>query len=314
MYINLISHYLPETVISNDYFKNVNGLSDEWIVSRTGIKERRKASSHENTNTMAIDAVERSIKNLSYSISDIDSIIGATYTPFDTVVGLAHSIQSHYKINKAKAINITSACSSFVNAVEIVEGYFASNKAEKALVIASEHNTAYSNENDKQSGHLWGDGAAAIFISKKRLSENDLKILDVNTEGLGNIGHPDESVYLHPLNGGLRMPNGKEVFINANKYMAKSLDDILKKNSISIDDVDYVIPHQANVRIIENVRSQLEIGKEKMVVNIDKLGNTGSASTPIALAQIIKKIKHNDVVGITVFGGGYSSGAMIIKK
>ncbi len=314
MYINLISHYLPETVISNDYFKNVNGLSDEWIVSRTGIKERRKASSHENTNTMAIDAVERSIKNLSYSISDIDLIIGATYTPFDTVVGLAHSIQSHYKINKAKAINITSACSSFVNAVEIVEGYFASNKAEKALVIASEHNTAYSNENDKQSGHLWGDGAAAIFISKKRLSENDLKILDVNTEGLGNIGHPDESVYLHPLNGGLRMPNGKEVFINANKYMAKSLDDILKKNSISIDDVDYVIPHQANVRIIENVRSQLEIGKEKMVVNIDKLGNTGSASTPIALAQIIKKIKHNDVVGITVFGGGYSSGAMIIKK
>jgi len=314
MYINLISHYLPETVISNDYFKNVNGLSDEWIVSRTGIKERRKASSHENTNTMAIDAVERSIKNLSYSISDIDLIIGATYTPFDTVVGLAHSIKGHYNINKAKAINITSACSSFVNAAEIVEGYFALNKAEKALVIASEHNTAYSNENDKQSGHLWGDGAAAIFISKKRLSEDDLKILDVNTEGLGNIGNPDESVYLHPLNGGLRMPNGKEVSINANKYMAKSLDDILKKNSMSINDVNYVIPHQANVRIIENVRSQLEIGKEKMVVNIDKLGNTGSASTPIALAQIIKKIKHNDVVGITVFGGGYSSGAMIIKK
>ncbi len=314
MYINLISHYLPEQIINNDYFKDVNGLTDEWIVSRTGIKERRRASSQENTNTMAIDAVERSIKNLSYSISDIDLIIGATYTPFDTVVGLAHSIQSHYKIDKAKAINITSACSSFVNAVEIVEGYFAMNKAEKALVIASEHNSVYGNESDKQSGHLWGDGAAAIFISKKRLSDNDLKIIDVNTEGLGNIGHPDESVYLHPLNGGLRMPNGKEVFINANKYMAKSLDDILKKNSMSINDVNYVIPHQANIRIIENVRSQLEIGKEKMVVNIDKLGNTGSASTPIALAQIIKKIKHNDVIGITVFGGGYSSGAMIIKK
>ena len=165
MFINSITHYLPEQITGNDYFKNVNGLSDEWIVSRTGIKERRRASSLENTNTMASDAVEKSIKNLSYSISDIDLIISATYTPFDTVVGLAHSIQSRYKIDKAKTINITSACSSFVSGVEIVEGYFALNKAEKALIIASEHNTAYSNENDEQSGHFWGNGAAAIFIS-----------------------------------------------------------------------------------------------------------------------------------------------------
>ena len=141
-----------------------------------------------------------------------------------------------------------------------------------------------------------------------------MRILDVNSEGLGNIGNPHESVYLHPLNGGLKMPDGRDVFINANRFMAKALDDILMKNSMSINDVNYVIPHQANARIIENVRNQLKIEKKKMIQNIDRLGNTGSASTPIALAQIKNKIKEKEVVGITVFGGGYSSGAMLIEK
>ncbi len=314
MYINSIGYYLPKLVVPNSYFRKVNGLTDEWIFSRTGIIERRKADKEENTNTMAIEAVKQALPENPYSIQDVDLIIGSTYSPYDTVITVAHAVQYEFNISGVKVATVSAACSSFINSVEIVEGYFASNKAEFALIIASEHNTAYGNESDERSGHLWGDGAAAVFISKKRLSENDLKILDVTTEGLGNIGNPSESVFLHPSNGGIKMPNGRDVFINANKFMSKALIDILVKNSMSINDVSYLIPHQANARIIENVRNQLKIGKEKVIVNIDKLGNTGSASTPIALAQIKKKIKHKDVIGITVFGGGYSSGAMLIRK
>ena len=257
MYINSIGYYLPELVVPNSYFSKVNGLTEEWIFSRTGIKERRKANPEENSNTMAIEAVKQALPENPYSIQDVDLVIGSTYSPYDTIITVAHSVQHKFNISGAKVVSVSAACSSFINSVEVVEGYFASNKAELALIIASEHNTAYGNDTDERSGHLWGDGAAAVFISKKRLSENDLKILDVTTEGLGNIGNPHECVFLHPLNGGLIMPNGRDVFINATKYMAKALDDILKKNSMSHNDVNYVIPHQANARIIENIRSQL---------------------------------------------------------
>jgi 3-oxoacyl-[acyl-carrier-protein] synthase-3 len=314
MYINSISHYLPKHIIRNDYFKKVNGLSEEWILSRTGIEERRKALSKENTNTMAIEAVNVALNQLPYSIADIDLIIGATYTPYDTVGTLAHSVQNEFNISDAKAISLSAACSSFINAIEIVEGYFATNKASKALVVASEHNTAYHNEKDMQAGHLWGDGAAAVFISKEQLSEKDYQIVDVITKGLGNIGKSINGVSLHPTNGGIKMPFGKDVFINANKYMTESIIDILNRNNLSIDDINYVIPHQANIRIIENVGDQLKINNEKVLVNIDKLGNTGCASTPIAFSQNQNKFKNEDLVAFTVFGGGYSSGAMLVKK
>ena len=190
---------------------------------------------------MAIEAVKKVIKNLTYSISDIDLIVGATYTPYDIVINLAQSVQNHFNISNVKATTITSACSSFVNAVEIVEGYFAMDKAEQALVIASEHNTAYYNEKDEQSGHLFGDGAAAIFISKKKNSDNDIEIIDVITERLGNVGKASEAVYLRPLNGGIKMPLGKDVFINAINYMISVLTDILIKNNLLVSDLNYII-------------------------------------------------------------------------
>lgn len=313
MYINAISHYLPQQVIKNDYFKKVNGLSEEWILSRTGIQERRKASSNENTNTMAIEAVNTGAKKLPYLINDIDLIIGATYTPYDTVGTLAHSIQYEFNISDAKAISISTACSSFINAIEIVEGYFATEKASKALIVASEHNTAYHNEKDMQAGHLWGDGAAAVFISKEKLSENDFQIVDVITKGLGNIGKSINAISLHPANGGIKMPYGKDVFVNANKYMISTLMEILEKNKVALSDINYVIPHQANIRIIEHIINELNVNKEKVIINIKQLGNTGCASTPIALSQNSDKFKKDDLIGITVFGGGYSTGAVLVK-
>jgi len=209
MYINALGHYLPKQIIPNDYFLNINGLTDEWIFTRTGIKTRAKAIPGENTHTMGIEAVKEAMKNLPYPISDVDLIIGASYSPFDTVATLAHAVQEHFEIAGAKAVYISSACSSFINAMEIVEGYFAIGKASKALVVTSEHNTAYSNETDEKSGHLWGDGAAAIFLSKEPVAKNEGKVVDIITRGLGNIGKASEAVYLHPTNGGLLMPQVK---------------------------------------------------------------------------------------------------------
>jgi 3-oxoacyl-[acyl-carrier-protein] synthase-3 len=313
MYINALGHYLPEQLVPNSYFLNVNGLTEEWIYTRTGIKTRTKAAPEENTNTMSIEAVKAAMKNLPYDISEVDLIIVASYSPYDTVATIAHVIQSTFNINNAQAIYVSSACSSFINAVEIAQGYFALNKASKVLIVASEHNTAYSNESDEKSGHLWGDGSAALFLSKEPIQKNEGKIVDVLTRGLGNIGKSIEAVYLHPKEEGLLMPNGKDVYNQACKYMIDALSEISERNNIKVNNLDYIIPHQANMRIISYIAQQLKFDEEKIITNIQDLGNTGCASTLIGLSQNIDKIKPGDMVGFTVFGGGYSSGSMLVQ-
>lgn len=310
MFLEEISHYVPSETVPNSYFKEVNGLSDEWITTRTGIKSRSKASLDETTNTMAIDAV----KNLSVSIQDVDLIIAASYTPYDTVATMAHVVQREFSIENAMAIYVSSACSSLINAFEIAEGYFAMGKAKKALIVASEHNWAYSNESDEKSGHLWGDGASAMVITKDKTTNSSAEILDIYTRGLGHIGQGPKGVYLTPADEGLMMPNGRDVFIHAITYMEEALLTILERNHVTVEEMDYVIPHQANQRIIKNLSQRLKKKDGTVLSNIEHLGNTGCASTAICLSENIDKIKKKDaIVGLTVFGGGYSSGAMLMK-
>ncbi len=313
LYINAIGHYLPSQIIANDYFLTMNGLSDEWITKRTGIKSRVRCSEKENGNTMAIGAIYEMQKEYSTSLDNVDLIVGATYSPYDTVMSIAHNVQREFNIEGAKAVSITSACSSFVNALEIAETYLLSGKSNKALVVVSEHNSAYSNDICSKSGHLWGDGAACVVISKEKERDTNPEIVDIYTEGLGHIGKADEAVYLRPNNGKLEMPIGKDVFVNACTYMSKAVELIAERNNITIDDIDYVIPHQANIRIMNNVANGLNIPNEKVIENVSKLGNTGSASTLIALSQNYSRIQTGDDVVFTVFGGGYSTGAIYLK-
>lgn len=314
MYINAASYYLPELIISNEYYTNLTGLTDEWIYKRSGIKQRAKAAANENTNTMSIDAIKPVVDKLPYSIKEVDLIVGATYTPYDTVGTLAHAVQNYFDIPRARAVSVSSACSSFINAMEIVEGYFATNKSQRALVVASEHNTAYSDDSDGQSGHLWGDGAGAIFISKEKLSRDDIEVIDLNTTGLGHIGKGIEGVYLRPNEGGLKMPYGKDIFVNACKYMIFEVEDILRKNHLTLKDIDYLVPHQANSRIMSSVAASLGLLNGKVIMNIEELGNTGCASTVIALSQNWERFQSDELIVVTVFGGGYSSGAMLLKR
>ena len=314
MYINAASHYLPSTTIPNEYYADLIGLSDEWIFKRSGIRARTRATPPENTNTMTIEATKPGIDRLPYPVEDVDLIVGATYTPYDTIGTLAHAVQRFFHIPKARVLSISSACSSFLNAVEIVEGYFATNKARKALVVVSEHNSAYGDDRVGQSGHLWGDGAGAVFISKTKASEDDIKILDVNTTGLGHIGKGIEGVTLKPNEGGLKMPFGKDVFVNASKYMVSEVKDILERNHMTLEEIVHLIPHQANARIIAQVAEGLGLHNGELITNIEETGNTGCASTIIALSQGWKRFQKSELIVVTVFGGGYSSGAMLLRK
>lgn len=313
MYINSMGHYIPTARITNDYFEKVNGLTPEWILQRTGIVSRSKADADENCDTMAINAVDAAMEGLPYDIKTVDLVVGAYYAVYDSVATAAHVIQRKYGISHAKAVYVSAACSSFINGLEVIEGYFASGKAKRALLVCSEHNTYYSNEKDPKCGHLWGDAAVAYFISKERESENDIEILDIFTEGLGDVGKGPDGVKLRPGEDGITMPDGRDVFVNACRYMMYALSNSLKHSNLELKDVKKLICHQANKRIVAQVAHQLNKPLEDFLNNIETLGNTGSASAALVLSQHKGAFKKGDIVALMVFGGGYSCGCFIIR-
>lgn len=314
MFINATGYYIPQERIDNDHFLNLNGLTSEWIEKRTGIKTRSRAQDDENINTMSLEAVKNALPKLNYDISEVDLIVSASYSPYDTVVTASHYLQNNYSIADAKALYVSSACSSFLNAIEIVEGYFAMGKASKALILGADKNSAYYNETDPQSGHLWGDAAAAFFLSKEPTKPGEARIIDVYTNGLGDIGKSVEAVHLRPADTGITMPEGRDVFIHACQYMPDNVIKLLDRNGKSLDDLNYFIGHQANIRIMQNIAKQLSLPEEKVLHNIEELGNTGSVSAALVYAQNEGLFKAGDLVAMSVFGGGYSTGACLIQQ
>jgi 3-oxoacyl-[acyl-carrier-protein] synthase-3 len=314
MFINATGYYIPEERVDNAHFLELNGLTSEWIEQRTGIRTRSKAAPEENINTMSLEAVRNALPSLrGYGIADVDLIISASYSPYDTVGTAAHLVQHTFNIASAKAFYLSSACSSFLNALEIVEAFFHTGKASRALILSADKNSAYWNETDPQAGHLWGDASAAFFLSKDQLSADEPRILEVLTEGLGHISRGPEAVVLRPLHGGIGMPEGRDVFVQACTYMPRNLLLLLERNGMTINDLSYLITHQANMRIMQNIAKQLELPEEKVLHNIEELGNTGSVSSALLYAQNAGRFRRGDIVGLTVFGGGYSAGACLIR-
>lgn len=313
MYINGIGHYVPEQRVTNDYFEGINGLDADWILRRTGISSRSKISENEGVTSMAIEAVKIAKQELPYSIIDVDLIISAGYTITDSVGTVAHRVQREYEIEKSIAFAMTSACSSLINALEVVDTFFKAGKATQALIICSEANSIYNNVSDPQSGHLWGDGAVAMFLSKDRCCEKDPVVVDIATKGLGHIGKGPEGVCLNLNKEGLVMHDGRDVFMYACKYMVTTLEELLERNNKSISDLNYIATHQANLRIVSHLAEKWGLPEDKFFNTIQELGNTGSASALISISKNIDRVHEGDLVGITVFGGGYSSGAMLIR-
>lgn len=313
MYINTIGHYVPSRRIANDYFAKVNGLSGDWIEQRTGILSRSRAAKEETMEYMCLKAIRNASTKLPYNIEDVDLIIFASYTPDDTIATIAHIAQREFGMTKAKSLYVSSACSSAINAMEIVKSFFTSGIASKALVICADRNSSYSDDSDCVAGHLWGDAAVACFFSKEQFTPNEPEVLDITTQGLGHIGVGPQGVFLNIHSGGLQMPNGRDVFVHACKFIAQNTKDILAKNQYSISDLSYFIAHQANERILNNVCRQLELPNEKSLANIKELGNTGSASAILVFSQNYDKFNFDDLVCISVFGGGYSAGTCLVK-
>ncbi|MEO0897548.1 MAG: ketoacyl-ACP synthase III [Bacteroidota bacterium] len=314
MYLHHVAHYLPEVVVPNSYFTELNGLTDEWLVARTGIKQRVKAAPGENSHTMAVEAVKKGLENLPYPKDDIDLIVAATYTPFDTIATMGHLVQKALNKPHIPVVTISTACSSLLNAVEIAQGYMAMGKSKRALVVASDHNTAYAQIEDPKSGHLWGDGAVAYFLSDEPIEgQKNLEIVDLVTGGAACIGKGLEGVVLRPREGGLFMPHGRDVFIHAVQYMGEISRTLLDNHQLTIDDVDYFVPHQANFRISKKVAQDLNLPIEKVVSNIQTQGNTGAAGCGIAISQTWDSFQKGDTIINTVFGGGYSYGGMLLK-
>jgi 3-oxoacyl-[acyl-carrier-protein] synthase III len=314
MYIHSIGHYFPEEKVNNAYFSKLNNLTEDDMFKKSGIRERRKAATDENTNTMAIEAVNRMMKSMSFPITEVDLIVAATYTPFDTVATPAHEIQRKFKIENAKAFFVSSACSSFVTAMEIVDGYFESGKANKALVVVSEHNTAFNDENNLMTGFLWGDGAAALIVTRERQSDEDVEVIDISAQGLAHVSKGPAAVYCRINSEKIQMPDGKDVFVNASLYMANNTKEILERNNYKIENLSYLIPHQANMRIINKVGKDLSLKSGKVITNIEYLGNTGCAGCAIGLSEHWNRYRKDELIVIAVFGGGYSSGCMLLKK
>ena len=261
---------------------------------------------------MAIAAVEDLTRQSASILAGVDLIIGASYTPWDTIGTIAHAIQKHFGIRDARALYLSTACSSFIDALEIVAAYFQSGRATKALVVAVEHNSLYSRDSDDKSGHLWGDGAAALVITRER-SGQGVEIVDVRAVGRGDIGRGPEGIQMIPHHEGLVMQYGKDIFMHACREMVAAAQDILTRNGLGIDAVQLVIPHQANKRIIDCVTEHLNMSPERVALTIQELGNTGCASVAITYHRHWRRLSRGQIGVIATFGGGYSAGAALLR-
>lgn len=312
MFIHASSEYVPERVVDNDYFSALTGRPTTWFEQLTGIRQRHRAAQGENANTMAIAAVEDLTRQAADALEGVDLIIGASYTPWDTIGTIAHAIQKHFGIRNARALYLSTACSSFIDALEIVAAYFVSGRASKALVVAVEHNSLYSRDSDDKSGHLWGDGAAALVIGRER-SGQGIEIVDVRAVGRGDIGRGPEGIQMIPHQEGLVMQYGKDIFMHACREMVAAAQDILARNGLAIDAVQLVIPHQANKRIIDCVTEHLRMAPERVALTIQELGNTGCASVAITYHRNWQRLARGQIGVIATFGGGYSAGAALLR-
>ncbi|GGA81901.1 3-oxoacyl-[acyl-carrier-protein] synthase 3 [Arenimonas soli] len=308
------SAYLPERVADNNYFSQLTGRAPEWFERATGIARRRRAGPEENTNTMAIAAVALLQESSGLDLSDIDLVVGASYTPWDTVGTMAHAVQRHFGLAGAKAIYLSTACSSFINAMELAAAYIETGRCRRALIVAAEHNSLYADDRDEQAGHLWGDAATAMVVEAHVPGgAAALRVLDITSRGLADIGMGPGGVYLQPRSAGLVMPYGKDVFQHACREMETTARTMLGRHGLSIADIRLLVPHQANDRIITQIAGRLGVDDAQVARTIHELGNTGCASTAITLLRHQHLLTPGDVVMLVTFGGGYSTGCALLR-
>ena len=289
--------------------------SEEWIVNRTGIEERRIASDDETTSSLGAEASKIAIKNAQIENSEIDLIILATATPDNTFPASATLIQSSLGIDKCYAYDIQAVCSGFVFALEAADNAIKAGNVKNALVIGSETFSRILDWEDRGTCVLFGDGAGAVVLSSKEGTERGILSNHLHSDGrYADLLYVDGGPSTSSNVGFLKM-DGQGVFKHAVKNLSAVIEEALEYNNLSVDDIDWFIPHQANIRILESVAKKVGLSQDKIIITVQKHANTSAASIPLALFDAVQddKIKKGDLVLLEAMGGGFSWGSTLIR-
>ena len=310
---------LPKQVVTNRELEEKVETSDEWIVQRTGIRQRYIAGEGETTASLGADAAKAALANAGMTADDIDLIIVATSTPDNTFPATAVNIQNRLGMHHGFAFDMQAVCSGFVFAMATADGYIRSGMAKRALVIGAETFSRILDWNDRTTCVLFGDGAGALVLEavEQEGTNDDRGIL---TSALRSDGAHKDKLFVDggPSTTGtvghLRM-EGREVFKHAVGMITDVIVAAFENTGTSMSDLDWLVPHQANRRIIEGSAKKLDIPMEKVVVTVDLHGNTSAASIPLALATAASdgRIKQGDLVMLEAMGGGFTWGAVLLR-
>ena len=311
--------YLPERIMTNADLEKIVDTSDEWIVQRSGIKSRHIAATDQTTSDMAIKAAQNALAESGLTAHDIDGIIVATTPPDQTFPSVAVKVQQALNIPAGMAFDVQAVCTGFVYALSIANNFITSGQNKRILVIGSEKMSSILNWQDRTTCVLFGDGAGAVILesTKGAGSLTDQGILSTHLMANGalkDILYTDGGVSSTGSAGHIIM-HGKDVFKHAINYMSDIVNVVLEHNKITADDIDWLVPHQANLRIISGTAEKLNMPMERVVVTLQTHGNTSAASIPLALDSAVRdgRIKRGQTLLFEALGGGLTWGAAFLR-
>ncbi|GBQ83497.1 3-oxoacyl-ACP synthase [Gluconacetobacter johannae DSM 13595] len=308
--------YLPDRIVTNDELAARLDTSDEWIRARTGITQRHIAGPNDSAVSMAAAAASRALEYAGVSAADVDAIIVATSTPDQAFPATAVRVQSELGLRGGFGFDIAAACSGFVYALSTADALVRSGQVEKILVIGSEVYSRIIDWSDRGTCVLFGDGAGAVLLTAAE-GPGPEGILSTHLHSDGTTGdllYVDGAVGRRESSGFLRM-RGRDVFRHAVAKLSDSVDEVLAAHGLTYADVSWLVPHQANLRIIEGVARKLELPPERVVVTVDRHANTSAASIPLAMNEAVRdgRIRKGDLVLMEALGGGLTWGSALAR-
>lgn len=316
-YILSTGHYLPERVMKNSELEKMVDTTDEWIVQRSGIKQRHIAAKDQPTSDLAIKAAQDALSSAGISASDIDGIIVATTTPDQTFPSVAVTVQAALSAPVGIAFDIQAVCTGFVYALSVADNFIKNGQLKRVLVIGAEKMSSIVDWNDRTTCVLFADGAGAVILEARDANTQPEGILSTHLYANGQLRdllYTNGGVSTTASSGHIVM-QGREVFKHAVGLMSDAVEAALTANNMEPSQVDWLVPHQANIRIIEATAKKLDMPMEKVIVTVQDHGNTSAASIPLAFSCGVKsgKIKRGQTILIEAMGGGITWGSALLR-
>lgn len=318
--VTAIGSYVPERILTNSDLEKLVDTNDEWIVQRTGIHERRIAADHEFTSDLCFAAVQNMIDRYGVIVTDVDYIIVATSTPDSYFPSVASQVQAHFGIPGCGAADVQAACAGFASAIQLANGLLLSGAYRKLLVIGAETLSKITDYSDRTTCILFGDGAGAFLIEAAQGSNGDVLAMYAKTDGArGHLLYRSSltsAIGGHDIDtSGFIVQNGREVYRWAVSQVSEGVKELLARNQLSPANVDWFIPHSANMRIIEALCERTGFALDQTLSSIKRFGNTSAASIPLAIDEAIKagKLQPGQLMLLYGFGGGLTQAGVILR-